>query len=171
MKTVIILGSSRKNGNTEKIVKQLIKTTDWDLIDLTKYNFSYYDYEHRNKFDDFLPLMDKILNSYDIFIFATPVYWYSMSGIMKVFFDRLSDLITIEKDMGKRFTGKFMAALSTSGGSNLEDAFWLPFLHTAAYFNMYFIGGDHYVNGEDYQEKLQKFRSLISEVTKREKIL
>ena len=32
-----------------------------------------------------------IIEKYDTLIFATPVYWYSMSGIMKVFFDRKND--------------------------------------------------------------------------------
>ncbi|MCP4458779.1 MAG: NAD(P)H-dependent oxidoreductase [Cytophagales bacterium] len=37
---------------------------------------------------------------------ATPVYWYSMSGIMKVFLDRIYDVLTIEKELGRKLHGK-----------------------------------------------------------------
>ncbi|MEZ0129961.1 flavodoxin family protein, partial [Flavobacterium sp. LBUM151] len=95
-KKVIILGSARKNGNTTKIVDEISKESGIDVIDLSDYNISHYDYESKNKEDDFLPLIRRILEEYDTIIFATPVYWYNMSGIMKVFFDRFSDLIRIE---------------------------------------------------------------------------
>ncbi len=50
--------------------------------------------------------MNDIVDKYDVLIFATPVYWYSMSGIMKVFFDRITDLLTIKKDIGRKLKGK-----------------------------------------------------------------
>jgi len=33
--------------------------------------------------DDFISLMTEIIEKYDTLIFATPVYWYSMSRILK----------------------------------------------------------------------------------------
>lgn len=59
--------------------------------------------------DDYLNLMKQILEKYETLILATPVYWYSMSGIMKVFFDRLTDLLTIEKELGRKLRGKKIA--------------------------------------------------------------
>ncbi|MCG8573408.1 MAG: NAD(P)H-dependent oxidoreductase [Flavobacteriales bacterium] len=91
MKKVIIVGSSRNNGDTVALANELVQQTNWDLINLNDYKFSYYDYEHKNKDDDYLKLMKRIIQEYDTLIFATPVYWYSMSGIMKVFFDRITD--------------------------------------------------------------------------------
>ena len=104
-KKVIILGSARKNGNTTKIVDEIAKESGIDVIDLNDYNISHYDYESKNREDDFLPLIRRILEEYDTLIFATPVYWYNMSGIMKVFFDRFSDLIRIEKETGRKLRG------------------------------------------------------------------
>ena len=95
---VIIVGSSRNVGNTTKIVDEIANQFKVDVINLNDYQFTYYDYESRNREDDFLPLIKSILEKYDTLIFATPVYWYSMSGIMKVFFDRFSDLLRIEKE-------------------------------------------------------------------------
>ena len=73
MKKVIIVGSSRRNGDTEKAAKAIIKHTDWAIINLSDYNISYYDYEHQNRTDDYIPLMQKIISTYDVLIFATPV--------------------------------------------------------------------------------------------------
>src|SRR5215216_3552407 len=98
MKKLIILGSSRKNGDTQTIVDKLMRMSDWSSIDLSNFNFSYYDYEHRNKNDDYSVLIHNILDTYDVLIFATPIYWYAMSGIMKVFFDRITDLLDIDKE-------------------------------------------------------------------------
>ena len=96
-KKVIILGSARKNGNTTKIVDEIAKESGIDVIDLNDYNISHYDYESKNREDDFLPLIRRILEEYDTLIFATPVYWYNMSGIMTVSYTHLtlptSDLV------------------------------------------------------------------------------
>ncbi|WP_199898727.1 hypothetical protein [Prolixibacter bellariivorans] len=54
MKKVIIAGSSRKDGDTEKLVNQLADLSGWDVIDLNDYQFGYYDYEHLNRDDDYL---------------------------------------------------------------------------------------------------------------------
>jgi multimeric flavodoxin WrbA len=166
MKKLIILGSSRKDGDTKKMVDELVKVTDWDLIDLNDYRFSYYDYEHQNLTDDYLGLMRRIIANYDVLIFATPVYWYSMSGIMKVFFDRITDFLDLEKDLGRKLRGKSMAALSCSGGDNLGESFWLPFSETARYLGMNYLGNTHTLADQNETENLQKFAAMIDEKSK-----
>lgn len=142
-KTVIILGSSRSNGDTRKVIEYLNNNNQYDIIDLNTLNFSYFDYEHKNKDDDFIPLMREIIAKYDTLIFATPVYWYSMSGILKVFFDRITDLITIEKELGRQLRGKNMGAISCSIGNNLGETFWMPFEQSANYLGMNYLGHVH----------------------------
>jgi multimeric flavodoxin WrbA len=166
VKKLIILGSSRQDGDTKKIVDELISISGWDFIDLNDYNFSYYDYEHKNLDDDYLPLMRKIIANYDVLIFATPVYWYAMSGIMKVFFDRITDLLDEEKDLGRKLRGKCMAAVSCSIGDNLGEAFWLPFSETAKYLGMNYLGNTHTIAGNDETENLNKFVTIIDEYDK-----
>lgn len=163
MKKLIILGSSRKDGDTKKVVDEIISLSGWDVLDLNDYNFSYYDYEHKNLDDDFLPLMRKIITNYDVLIFATPVYWYAMSGIMKVFFDRITDLLDEEKDLGRKLRGKSMAAVSCSVGDNLGENFWLPFSETARYLGMNYLGNTHTIAETDESENLQKFVALVNE--------
>lgn len=142
MKTVIILGSSRSDGNTAKIVELFRSTFEADLIDLAKLNISYYDYEHRNRDDDFLPTMRKILE-YDLVIFATPVYWYSMSATLKTFFDRISDCLKIEKETGRKLRGKKMAAIACGSEETVTEGFFVPFSSTAEYLGMKYLGDVH----------------------------
>ena len=143
-KKVIILGSSRKNGNTTKIVDEISKETGIDVINLSDYNISYYDYESKNKEDDFLPLIRRILEEYDTLIFATPIYWYNMSGIMKVFFDRFSDLIRIEKETGRKLRGKKIGVISNSHDDEIEESFYIPFKKSADYLGMEYLGHAHF---------------------------
>lgn len=143
-KKVIIVGSSRKQGNTTKIIGVIAKHNDVDIINLSDYQFSYYDYESKNREDDFLPLMKKLLSNYDTFIFATPIYWYSMSGIMKVFFDRFSDLLRIEKPTGRQLRGKEFAVISNSHDDEIDYDFYIPFRKSAEYLGMKYIGNKHF---------------------------
>ena len=165
MKKVIILGSSRKNGETKKVVAELMRISDWDLIDLMDYNISHFDYEHLNRNDDFIGLIKRITENYDVLIFATPVYWYSMSGIMKVFFDRLTDLLSIEKDTGRKLRNKYMAVISCSNGDNLQDNFWLPFKKSAEYLGMNYVTDLHTYQNKSEIEKIAAFKKIIEEKT------
>lgn len=163
MNKLIILGSSRKDGDTKRKVDELVSISKWDLIDLNDYNFSYYDYEHKNLDDDYLPLMREVIEKYDVLIFATPVYWYAMSGIMKVFFDRITDLLDNEKELGRKLRGKSMAALSCSIGDNLGEHFWLPFSETANYLGMKYLGNIHTLSDKDEAENLKNFVDMIDQ--------
>lgn len=166
MKPLIISGSARRDGNTKILTEELIRLSSWNIVDLNDYDFSYYDYEHRNRHDDFLKLMRDIISKRDTLIFVTPVYWYSMSGIMKVFFDRLTDLLTIEKELGRKLRGKKVGALSCSAGDNLGEYFWLPFSKTCEYLGMEYLAHAHTVAGERSTEKLQKFIRKFSAIQK-----
>ena len=165
MRKVIILGSSRNDGDMSKLTAALIEKSNWDLINLNDFNFGYYDYKHNNRNDDYLTLMKRIIENYDTLIFATPVYWYSMSGIMKVFFDRITDLLEIEKELGRKLRGKNMAAISCSIGNNSGKAFWIPFSETAKYLGMEYLGNVHTIVGEDNKRELNEFINLIESKT------
>jgi multimeric flavodoxin WrbA len=143
MKIIIIQGSSRSNGNTNKIAKLLQDELDCDLIDLHSKTIGHYDYDYNNKEDDFLPIIREIAENYDILLFATPVYWFTMSGIMKTFFDRISDCIRIEKETGRKLRGKKMAAISCGSGSEEVEGFFLPFQKSAEYLGMSYLGNIH----------------------------
>lgn len=152
-KSVIIVGSSRKNGNTTRIVSEISSQFNIEVVNLSDYVFSYYDYESKNRNDDFFELVKEIIEKYDTLIFATPVYWYSMSGIMKVFFDRFSDLIRIEKETGRKLRGKNMAVISNSHESEIDYDFYIPFKKSADYLGMNYLGQKHF--NADKPEEIQ----------------
>ncbi len=142
-KTVIIQGSSRSDGDTNTIVNYITSKIKIDVIDLYTKNIGHYDYEYKNANDDFIGLMTEIIEKYDTIIFATPVYWYSMSGILKVFFDRLSDLLREHKVLGRKLRGKNMAMISCSNFNDLINGFAMPFRESANYLGMNYLGSIH----------------------------
>ena len=164
-RVIIIFGSSDSNGKTRQLVNELRTGTDWDFIDLNTKTIGYFDYKFKNQDDDFIPLMRNIIENYDLIIFATPVYWYTMSGIMKVFFDRISDLLKIHKPIGRQLRGMEMAVICSGADTNLVDGFYMPFRESAKYLGMTYLG-DFYGNLEenaieDIQENILNFRKQL----------
>ncbi|APG64011.1 FMN reductase [Tenacibaculum todarodis] len=165
-KTVIIQGSSNSFGNTHKVVNYLNKDKKFDVIDLKTKNIGAFEYDFSNANDDFLPLMENIIANYDTIIFATPVYWYTMSGMLKDFFDRMSDLLHYKKELGRQLRGKNMAMLSNSAGNDRRNGFEMPFVESAKYLGMNYLGDTHaFFNGKEISENAKKqindFRKLI----------
>ncbi len=140
---VFIQGSARPLGNTHRLLEYLRSKTGGDIIDLLDYRIGEFDYDFNNRDDDFLELIRHIIAQYDLIVFASPVYWYTMSGIMKTFFDRISDLLYIEKDTGRALRGKGMAVLSCSNGADIHSDFYTPFIRSAEYLGMEYVGGVH----------------------------
>ena len=142
MKKAIIQGSSRSNGNTKQIAKLVAKELDCDFLDLKNYQIGQFDYDFNNWQDDFLPLMRRIVD-YDLLLFLTPVYWYSMSGVMKTFFDRITDCLEIEKETGRKLRGKYMATISCGSERKATEGFFIPFRLSAQYLGMEYVGDLH----------------------------
>ena len=140
--TVIIQGSANSFGNTYKVIQYLNTKNDFDVIDLATKNINHFSYDFSNN-DDFLPLMQSIIEKYDTIIFATPVYWYTMSGHLKVFFDRMSDLLHAHKNLGRQLRGKNMAMLSNSGSNDLIPSFNEAFKASANYLGMNYLADTH----------------------------
>lgn len=137
MATAIIFGSSNGDGNTRQLVNTISNNLSAKIFDLNDFNFSFYDYAHHNKNDDFLPLIHSILQANHL-IFATPMYWYSMSAQMKVFFDRLSDLISIEKEIGRLLKGKKVSLITTGCDPIPPSCFSEPVRLTAQHLGMHY---------------------------------
>lgn len=138
--TIIILGSNRKQGNTQNFVTDTYGVITPTVIDLLDYTITSYNYEGVYPYNDqFKQIIAEILK-HDVVVLATPVYWYSMSGLMKTFFDRLTDLVTIDKPTGRLFKNKIMKVLVTGSDERLPVGFEVPFRNTADYFDMIYEG-------------------------------
>jgi len=143
-KTILIMGSSNSKGDTYLICKSIVDELKCKFQDLNELVIMPYDYEHENRDDDFLGFMKHVLKSYDTIILATPVYWYSMSGTMKNYLDRYTDLLTIKKDMGRQLAGKSLVAVSVSKNDDCPEEFPMPFHRSADYLRMNWKGFVHF---------------------------
>jgi multimeric flavodoxin WrbA len=141
---VAVFASSRRNGNTGQLMDRIAQQLGIEVIDLAPRNISPYDYEHRNREDDFEPLMEYLLN-FDQWIFASPVYWYSVSPPMKVFLDRISDYLDIPEllDRGRLLRGKWAYVVCTSVYDEVPAPFIGAFRETFRYLGMHFGGLAH----------------------------
>jgi NAD(P)H-dependent FMN reductase len=126
-------------SNKDRVLVILGSSRNYELIDLHQKHIEYYSYDrHLKNEDDFLPIAQAMLN-HDVIVFATPVYWYTMSGQMKVFLDRLTELTDIHKPIGKALKGKKTYLIACGGSPSLPEGFELPFKGTSEYFDMEFI--------------------------------
>jgi len=146
--TIAIIGSSRRSGNTGKLIDLIANELKIEVIDLNEKIITPFDYEHKNIDDDFLPLMQHVLK-HDNIIFASPVYWYSMSAQMKVFIDRMSDFLSVDelKNIGRELRSKVGHVVSTSISDKVDCSFIDSFTNTFDYLGMT-IGTCIHVNCE-----------------------
>ncbi|KEZ49859.1 NAD(P)H-dependent oxidoreductase [Metabacillus indicus LMG 22858] len=101
MSILAIYGSSRENGNSEKLADWVLEGTEHTAIHLRKKTIlPIADKRHEEGGfqpveDDFHSVIDAFLKA-DTVVFSTPLYWYGMSGSMKDFFERWSQALRDE---------------------------------------------------------------------------
>jgi len=167
--TIALLSSSRRLGNTGRLMQCIASELSIEVIDLTSLRMSSYDYDHLNRSDAFEPLMKHVLTHEQI-IFATPIYWYAVSPAMKVFLDRISDLLELPDLLseGRRLRGKNAYVVCTSICDEPSAEFMGAFRSTFNYLGMHF-GGVAHVNCQDgyvpavHDREASKFAALVSE--------
>lgn len=139
-RTLILLGSARGDGNTRRAADRVCEQLGdrVTLIDLSRQIIRPFSYSSTDHGDDFLVIIDQMLAHQQI-VFATPVYWYAMSGLMKTFFDRITDLLLDESKRGlaRLLAGRSVWLLATGTGEELPPGFHEPFAGTAAYLAMH----------------------------------
>jgi len=161
MKTAIVVGSARHKGNTVQLSREVAAKMPATLFNLSDYNISPFDYEFNHHNDDFIVLMKKLI-SYDRIIFATPVYWYSASGVMKTFLDRFSDLLKVNKELGRQLRGKLTALIATGcdpvPAPCFEEAFKLSYVYLGmTYQSMLYCCVDDEIEILHYQKTIEQF--------------
>jgi len=144
LRAIALFASSRRNGNTGQLMDRIAKELAIEVVDLGNARMSAYDYEHRNRDDDFEPLMKRVLD-FDQIIFASPVYWYSVSPPMKVFLDRISDFLELPDllNEGRRLRGKRAYVVCTSIYEEPPASFMNAFRDTFNYLGIRFGGVAH----------------------------
>src|SRR5882762_3449012 len=142
--TIALLSSSRRLGNTGRLIDRIASELNIEVVDLAGQRMSSYDYVHLNRNDDFEPLMKRVL-AHDQIIFATPIYWYAVSPAMKVFLDRISDLLELPDLLseGRRLREKKAYVVCTSIYDEAPESFMSAFRDTFSYLGMDFSGVAH----------------------------
>lgn len=164
---LVILGSSRRNSDTRCFLKSVFEKLPYKLIDLLDYTIHHYDYEHAYPADDQFELVIEEVLKHQSIVIATPVYWYSMSSLMKVFIDRLTDLTTVRKEWCKLLKDKCMVVLAVGSDECLPEGFEVPFKLTAEYLDMEYWGSIYDStmvpkSKEDFRKSREVFLQKIS---------
>lgn len=133
MRICLINGSSRTGGQTAALVNKVRKGFDAheasvSVIHLRNAKLDACDGSQTPSLRaDFRPLFTR-LTAADGIIFATPTYWFNMSGLMKTFLDRL----TVAED-GWPLQGKVAGFIAT--GASHEDGAMVALMSMAAMAN------------------------------------
>ena len=137
MKAIGIVGSPRKNGNTEIVTSHTLKAIEeeeiqTELITLAGLNVQLCDGCGACAKEETCPIDDDVFPIYqaikpaDAIILATPVYYGSATALMMAFLDRIS---RISRNLGRIWSGKIGGALVVArrAGKNFTLAqlnFW-----------------------------------------------
>ena len=135
------------------------------MIDLGEKNISPFDYEYRNRGDDFEPLMERAIRSQRIVV-VSPIYWYSVPPSMKAFVDRISDCLDVPNllEKGRTLRGKTGYVICTSVKDAPDEVFLDMFRQVFAYLGMAFGGYLHEKSPRcsPNNEAIQNFIPLLS---------
>jgi multimeric flavodoxin WrbA len=136
-RALLLQASARPKGDTYVVAQKLALELNAHHLDLLNYKIYPFNYEQEYpEDDDFLKLIEEEILPRDQIIFTSPVYWYTMSGPMKIFFDRVSDLLMSRKDLGRQLRGKRMSVLSVSNDRTINASFYEAFRLSAEYLGM-----------------------------------
>jgi multimeric flavodoxin WrbA len=138
LSAIALFASSRRHGNTGQLTDQIAQALEIEVIDLGDKLISAYDYQHRNRNDDFEGVMARILG-FEQIIFASPVYWYAASAPMKIFLDRISDFLDLPELLasGRALRGKHAHVVCTSIVDEVPPSFINAFQETFSYLGMH----------------------------------
>lgn len=78
--------SPNKNGNTYRIGEKILENIEHNVIQMV--DFKIYQYGQIYDDDQIKEVFNEIQKS-DTIVIGTPVYWYTVGGILKTFIDRL----------------------------------------------------------------------------------
>ncbi len=92
--------SPNKNGNTYRIGEKILENVEHDVLQMADYKICQYGQVNE---EDQIRDVFKEIEEVDIIVIGAPIYWYTVSGILKTFIDRLYLLPEAEVLKGKKF--------------------------------------------------------------------
>lgn len=123
-KVVVIASSPRKNGNSNALVKDFVQGAreagnDVEIISVADIKMDFCrgcmtcNQTLKCVIDDDMKAVLETMRTADVIVFATPVYYYSVSGQLKTFFDRTSPLFAAKY----QFTDVYLLATAADEGT------------------------------------------------------
>jgi multimeric flavodoxin WrbA len=189
-KILILNGSPKKNGNTAMLVDWFCKgaASKGAEIEIVRTAFLKYKTtgciscracQKSDKYecsinDEAKPVLAKMADV-DVIVFATPLYFFSMSAQIKLIFDRMFSLYKWDNDAGTMETplkGKTLVLLGSAFEEMGLDALEKPFALTAQYSDMKFesllaanagSSGEICAKRPDIIEKVKSFGGRIAQ--------
>lgn len=98
-KILFVNSSPNRDGNTYRIGEELLKDKEHDVLQMADYRISQYGQVFD---DDEMKEVLKEMDKYDILVIGSPLYWYTVGGMLKTFIDRLYMLPEAEALRGKK---------------------------------------------------------------------
>jgi len=153
MKVVGFVGSPRKGGNTDTLVEQILAGAadadhETEKVYLTDYALTPIDPvygEETNWTDPRQDVADQLIDKMvaaEVVVLGTPVYWFSASGLLKLFIDRWSLYQRDDKRLGDLMAGKKLVvavAMADANAEYVEDVL-APLRRAAEWLKMQWAG-------------------------------
>jgi multimeric flavodoxin WrbA len=136
MKVLALIGSPRKQGNTDIMADEALRGAqdagaeaskiyldDYRIRPIGEVSDNSRQRDDARKDDDFPSLLDRFLDAH-IVVWATPVYWQGPSGQLKCFLDRMSAYFR-RPAYAERFDGKCHVVLCAFGCEEPDHGKWV----------------------------------------------
>lgn len=132
LNALALSGSPRKNGNTNYLINQILETLDYEPSLVYLHNKDIKPCSDcrgckKEPFDcivkDEMPEIYSKLESSDVLIFGTPIYWFTPSAQMKLLIDRLRPYYGNKKLNGKKAVVVTVAGVGPKDCDLTEEMF------------------------------------------------
>ncbi|HEV2567925.1 flavodoxin family protein [Sphingomonas sp.] len=163
---LVILASARSRGNTAIAVERLASRMGRrpEVADMCRMNIVPFSYGSGDC-DDVARLRRAISESSSV-VFATPVYWYAMSALLKTLLERLGDPSHQPPGAGTGWE-RSTWLIATGGDPVLPLGFEVPLIRAATAMRMHW-GGTVYVRSHDgeppQEDELRQLDGLGGEI-------
>lgn len=162
MSAIAILGTARRSGHTATLLSRLTEGTACEIVDLLENPIAGFSYSPEQTHYDFLPIVERMTRA-EVSIFATPVYWFSYSAIMKNFIDRFSELLIEHQDLVDALRGRDFVLLSTGSSPEPEPALEIAFDKFCGFFGAHCYAKLYARRDEDFfdPDAAERVRRLL----------
>lgn len=166
MNTLILFSSANQTGNTAKTINKIKADHRCEIVDINSLNITPYRYDNQYPDDDFYCLLDKI-DCADNIVFASPVYWYSVTAPMKNLIDRMTEIGESNKlkERTNMLISKRGFVVSSSGNRRICPVFRAFFSEFFDYNKIEYVATLHASNRNGYQissKEIEQFNCALN---------